>query len=73
MTAPNVPENWPPLAQDVWADRNGVEYIAHVYEINDEVRCVMLADKRSIAPAYLLEILSPLRLVSAGWERKRAA
>lgn len=70
-----VPEGWPPLAQDVWADRDGVEYIAHVWEANDRVWCEMgSADgKRQILPSYLLETRSPLRLVAAGWERARAA
>lgn len=66
---------WPPQAQDVWADRDGDEYVAHVYEADDRVLCSMLAVGRehSITPDYLLETRGPLRLVAAGWERARAA
>lgn len=69
--APELPADWPPRAQDVWADRHGVEYVAHVYDVGDEERCSMLAvdGKSGIMPDYLLETLHPLRLIAAGWAR----
>lgn len=69
--APDLPTDWPPRAQDVWTDRDGVEYVAHVYDVGDEERCSMIAvhGRRQIAPGYLLETRHPLRLVAAGWAR----
>lgn len=66
-----LPQGWPPRAQDVWADRDGAEYVAHVYDVGDEERCSMLAVSRehSITPDYLFETKHPLRLVAAGWAR----
>ncbi|MFI7073629.1 hypothetical protein [Micromonospora sediminicola] len=67
---------WPPLAQDVWADRHGVEYVADVYDLGDGTACQMIAldgSGRRATPEFLAEVAGPLRLVAAGWDRNRQA
>ena len=69
---PNTP-NWPPLDQDVWADRNGTRWITHRYEMYDEIRTALLnpAGQQRGTSDFVLEMFGPLTLVSAGWERAR--
>lgn len=69
------PADWPPQAQDVWADRDGVEYVTHCWESNDRVMYGMgtLDGKTRMTPGRLLEIKAPLTLVSAGWQRAATA
>lgn len=81
MTAPtldlpaittNTPGFWPPLCQDVYADRHGTHWTADMYDDGDTTHCQMVTSGgRRADPDYLLETTGPLRLVVAGWERVR--
>ncbi|MEU7170378.1 hypothetical protein ABZ949_02655 [Micromonospora tulbaghiae] len=68
--------DWPPLAQDVWADRRNTEWVADVYDLGDGTGCQMVAldgSGRRATPEFLAEVAGPLRLVAAGWDRNRQA
>lgn len=66
--------NWPPLDGDVWADRNGEQWIAYIVEHGDTAHTAFLHATRDARclPSYALEVCGPMTLVAAGHERQRA-
>lgn len=67
----NTP-NWPPLDGDLWADRDGREWLATIsIDRNDDARIGLHHGTTSCMPSYALEKYGPLTLVSPGHDRVR--
>lgn len=68
-----LPENWPPLDMDTWADRTGREWLCNGTDHGDARRYGFRSEGTSITVDRLVESAGPLRFVSGGWERNAGA
>ncbi|WP_341720001.1 hypothetical protein QQG74_09950 [Micromonospora sp. FIMYZ51] len=64
--------HWPPLDGDIWADRNGREWLAGIQLLpGDHAIIAFRYGNTGCLPSYALEVYGPMRMVSAGHERQR--